>query len=153
MLGYIALLFSLPDYAISIELSRRQATQIAAFLNLGTVFGRLFIRVANDRLGRIEITSVLTLVCGWCYFVIWLPSASFGVTVLFVFVSGAVLRGLLGGKCTSTDVSVCYITLTFCCFQKMGPLCAEVAVLKQVASLLSLSWLAPALLTACTYER
>lgn len=62
MLGYITLLF----HCLSIGLSRAQATQITAFLNLGTAFGRPFIGVASDRLGRIEIAGVLTLVCGLC---------------------------------------------------------------------------------------
>lgn len=88
MLGYITLLFSLSDYAISIRLSRAQATQITAFLNLGTACGRPFIGVASDRLGRIEIAGVLTLVCGLGCLVIWLSSASFGVTVFFALISG-----------------------------------------------------------------
>jgi len=89
-LGYITLLFSLPDYAISIRLSRVQATQITAFLNLGTACGRPFIGVASDRLGRIEIAGVLTLVCGLGCLVIWLPSASPGVIVFFALISGAI---------------------------------------------------------------
>ena len=91
MLGYITLLFSLSDYALSIGLSRAQATQVTAFLNLGTAFGRPLIGVASDRFGRIEIAGVLTLICGLCCFVIWLPAASFGVTVFFAFVSGTIL--------------------------------------------------------------
>jgi nitrate/nitrite transporter NarK len=89
--GYISLFFSLSDYATSIRLSRAQATQITAFLNLGTACGRPFIGVASDRLGRIEITGVLTLVCGLGCLVIWLPSASFSVIAFFALISGAIL--------------------------------------------------------------
>ena len=42
MLGYIALLYSLSDFSISIGLSRQQATQVTAFLNMGTAVGRPF---------------------------------------------------------------------------------------------------------------
>lgn len=40
MLGYIALLYSLSDFSIVIRLTRQQATQVTAFLNLGTAVGR-----------------------------------------------------------------------------------------------------------------
>lgn len=91
MLGYIMFLFSLSDYAISIRLSRAQATQITTFLNLGTACGRPFIGIASDRLGSIGFAGVPTLVCDLGCLVLWLPSASFGVTVFFALISGAVL--------------------------------------------------------------
>lgn len=91
MLGYVTLLYSLSDFALSIELSREQATQITAFLNMGTAVGRPFIGVASDRLGRFEIASGLTLFCGVCCLGIWIPAASLGVTVLFAIISGAIL--------------------------------------------------------------
>jgi hypothetical protein len=90
MLGYIAVLFSLSDYAISTRLSRAQATQITAYLDLGTACRRPFIGVTNGRHSRIKIAGVLTLVCGLGCLVIWLPSASFGVTV-FALINGAIL--------------------------------------------------------------
>lgn len=91
MLGYICLLFSLPDYARSIGLSDNQATIVNAILNLGTAVGRPLIGVASDRFGRIEVAGLLTCFCGITCFVIWLPSASYGVLVLFAFISGAIL--------------------------------------------------------------
>jgi len=90
MLGYVTLLFSLSDHAISIRLSRAQATQITAYLNLSTACRRPFIGVANDRPSRTEVAGVLTLVCGLGCLAIWLPSASFGVTV-FALISGTIL--------------------------------------------------------------
>lgn len=91
MLGYVTLLYSLSDFALSIELSREQATQITAFLNMGTAIGRPFIGIASDRVGRLEVASGLTLFCGVCCLGVWIPAASFGVTVLFAIVSGAIL--------------------------------------------------------------
>ncbi|KAJ5416065.1 major facilitator superfamily domain-containing protein, partial [Penicillium sp. CMV-2018d] len=91
MLGYICLLFSLPDYARSMGLSNNQATIVNAVLNLGTAVGRPLIGVASDRFGRIEVAGLLTCFCGVTCFVIWLPSASYGVLVLFAFLSGAIL--------------------------------------------------------------
>lgn len=92
MLGYTTLLFSLSDYAISIGLSRAQAAQITAFLNLGTACGRPFIGIVSDKLGRIEVAGVVTLACSLCCLVIWLPTVSFGVTAFFAVACGAILR-------------------------------------------------------------
>ena len=52
MLGYITLLFSQSDYAISIGLSQAQATQVTAFLNPSTALGRPFIGAVSDRFGE-----------------------------------------------------------------------------------------------------
>ena len=91
MLGYITLLYSLPDFALSIQLSRSEAAEIITFLNLGTAIGRPFIGIISDYLGRIEVAASLTFVCGIACFTIWIPAGSFGVTVLFALISGAIL--------------------------------------------------------------
>ena len=91
MLGYITLLYSLSDFARSIHLSAEEATQVTALLNLGTALGRPFIGIASDRYGRFEVASGLTLFCGLCCMAIWIPASSFGVTVLFGIISGAIL--------------------------------------------------------------
>ena len=91
MLGYITLLYSLPDFAISIHLTQAQATEVVAFLNLGTAVGRPFIGLLSDRYGRVEVAGLFTFLCGILCFTIWLPSDSFGVTVLFAILSGAIL--------------------------------------------------------------
>ncbi|KAL8849413.1 MAG: hypothetical protein Q9221_005585 [Calogaya cf. arnoldii] len=120
MLGYIKLFYSLPDFALSIGLSRAQATDAITILNLGTAVGRPFTGYLSDRYGRIKVPALLTLSCGISCFAIWLPANSFGVTVLFALISGAIL-------------GVFWVTI--------GPLCVEVAGLQQLPSLLSLSWL------------
>lgn len=91
MLGYIALLFSLPEYARSMGLSDTQATTVNAILNLGTAVGRPLIGIMSDHFGRIEVAGLLTCACGISCFAIWLPATSYGVLVLFPFVSGAIL--------------------------------------------------------------
>jgi hypothetical protein len=111
MLGYITLLFSMSDFALSIGLSRNQATQVTAFLNMGTALIRPFIGVAGDRFGRFEVASGLTFATGLLCFAVWIPATSFGVTVFFAIVSGGILGvfwmvcGLhqLFSRLTSTD--------------------------------------------------
>ncbi|KAF1991956.1 major facilitator superfamily protein [Aulographum hederae CBS 113979] len=119
MFGYITLLFSLFDFATWIHLSRSQAADIVGFLNLGTAVGRPIIGIISDRFSRTNVAAVLTLACGIICFALWLPATSFGLTVFFALVCGAIL-------------GVFWMTI--------GPLCVEVAGLKNLPSLLSLSW-------------
>ena len=91
MLGYITLLYSLSDFARSIGLDANQASAITAFLNLGTALGRPMIGVASDRYGRMETAGLITFFCGFICFAIWLPAKSYGVTIFFAIVVGAIL--------------------------------------------------------------
>ncbi|CAN9378188.1 unnamed protein product [Alternaria alternata] len=61
MLGYVVLLFSLSDFALSIGLSRSQATDMIGFLNVGTAVGRPLIGVLSDRWSRVDTAGALTL--------------------------------------------------------------------------------------------
>lgn len=91
MFGYMVLLYSLPDYGRSLGISSTQAATVAAILNLGSAVGRPLIGVLSDRYGRIETSGIVTLICGLSCFVIWLPTNSYGVLILFAFIAGAIL--------------------------------------------------------------
>ncbi|KAH6866463.1 major facilitator superfamily domain-containing protein [Alternaria rosae] len=121
MLGYIVLLFSLSDFALSIGLSRSQATDIIGLLNVGTAVGRPIIGILSDRWSRIDTAGALTLMCGISCFAFWLPATSYALMVFFAILCGAI-------------VGVFWMTI--------GPLCVEVAGIKNLQSLLSLSWAA-----------
>lgn len=56
-LGYIVLLYSLPNYARSIGLTAQQGAIVGAVLNLGLAFGRPIIGLLSDRFGRIDIAT------------------------------------------------------------------------------------------------
>ncbi|MCJ1469948.1 hypothetical protein MMC07_008593 [Pseudocyphellaria aurata] len=120
MLGYITILFSLPDFARSINLSSSQAATTAALQSFGNAVGRPLIGHFSDRFGRIETAGLLTLVCGLSCFCIWIPGTSYGATILFALINGAIF-------------GVFWVVI--------GPLCVEVAGLAELPSLLSLSWL------------
>ncbi|KAF2751684.1 MFS general substrate transporter [Sporormia fimetaria CBS 119925] len=119
MLGYAVLLFSFSDFALSIGLSRAQATDMIGLLNLGTAVGRPIIGVLSDRWSRIDTAGALTLLCGVSCFAFWVPSTSYGLTAFFVILGGAIF-------------GVFWMTI--------GPLCVEIAGIKDLQSLLSLSW-------------
>jgi MFS family permease len=91
MLGYITLLYSLSDFSLSINLDRTQATNITALLNLGTAIGRPCIGVLSDRIGRFEVASGLTFLCGLSCFALWVPATSYALIIVFALVSGAIL--------------------------------------------------------------
>lgn len=91
MFGYIALLFSLSDYALAIGLSKRQATDIVGFLNMGTAVGRPIIGICSDRFSRINTAGILTLVCGLSCFAFWVPAQGLALTVFFAVICGAIV--------------------------------------------------------------
>lgn len=120
MLGQITIQISLPDFGRSIGLSTSQAAATAAFLSLGVALGRPFIGVISDRYGRIETAGSLTLLCGVICFAIWVPANSYGVTVFFAIINGAIF-------------GIFWATI--------GPVSVVVAGLMELPSLLSLSWM------------
>jgi MFS family permease len=91
MLGYVVLLFSLSDFALSIGLTRAQATDVIGLLNVGTAVGRPIIGILSDRWSRIDTAGVLTLLCGLSCFVFWLPATSFALTVVYSTICGAIV--------------------------------------------------------------
>lgn len=90
MLGYIVILFSLPDYAASVGMTKQQGSILAAMLNLGMAFGRPLVGIGSDRFGRINISGSMTAVSGLSCFFIWMWARDFGVALLFSLISGAV---------------------------------------------------------------
>lgn len=136
MLGYIVLLFSLSDFARSsggLALSPKSAANITAFLNLGTALGRPCIGLLSDRFGRLEVAGTITAVCAISVFTLWIPStaAGEGLMIFFALICGATL-------------GVFWVTI--------GPLCAEIAGLVELPSLLSLSWSVVVLPCTCEFQ-
>jgi MFS family permease len=89
-LGYIVLLYSLPHYATSIELSQKQGSIIGAMLNFGLAIGRPLVGYYSDAWGRINMATATTALCGLFCLAIWMPANSFSVLTLFAVLSGTV---------------------------------------------------------------
>ncbi|KAJ5606145.1 hypothetical protein N7510_008926 [Penicillium lagena] len=120
MLGYVSLLFSMADFALSIGLSSHQASIVSALLNLGQGLGRPFVGMFSDRLGRINIATLLSFCCGFFCLIIWIFADNMGVTCFF-----AVLVGTVSGTYWAT----------------VSPVLAEIIGLRDLPSGLSITWL------------
>ncbi|KAH8688903.1 hypothetical protein GQ44DRAFT_754166 [Phaeosphaeriaceae sp. PMI808] len=92
------------------------ATDVIGLLNVGTAVGRPVIGMFSDRWSRIDTAGVLTLLCGLSCFAFWLPAT-----------------------CSDSPYSLQSFVGLFWGFLD-GPLCVEVAGIKNLQSLLSLSW-------------
>ena len=89
-LGYIVLLYSLPNYAMSIGLTPSQGSVVGAMLSLGLGIGRPVIGVISDTFGRINTATLMTLLCGVLCLSLWVPANSYGVLIAFALTSGCV---------------------------------------------------------------
>jgi MFS family permease len=120
MLGYIVLLFSLPNYANSIGLTAKQASVIGAVLNLGQGLGRSPIGYWSDSFGRINMAGTMTFASAVFALVIWINAHSYGVLIFYA---------LIGGTVAGTYWAV------------VAPVTAEVVGLKDLPAALSITWL------------
>ncbi|KAJ5532559.1 hypothetical protein N7494_009111 [Penicillium frequentans] len=120
MLGYVALLFSVANFALSVGLTSHQGSIVSALLNLGQGLGRPFVGMFSDSLGRINIATFLTFICGLFCLVIWVFADSMGVVCFF-----AVLVGTVSGTYWAT----------------VSPVLAEIIGLRDLPSGLSITWL------------
>lgn len=124
MLGYVVLIFSLANYANEIGLGPSQAALISAFFNLGQGLGRPFVGYFSDRTGRINMSGLMTFLCGLFVLVIWINAKVYGVLIFF-----AIICGTVAGTFWTT----------------IAPVTAEVVGLKHVPSGLCIIWLVIAL--------
>ncbi|KAI9722811.1 MAG: hypothetical protein M1828_004507 [Chrysothrix sp. TS-e1954] len=129
MLGYIVLLFSLPNYATSLGLTARQGSIVGAILNLGQACGRPPIGYFSDSFGRINMSMTMTFLSGLFALVIWTNAKSYGVLVFYALIGGTVAGTFWG---------------------TIAPVTAEVVGLKKLPTALSIIWLW--LVLPCTFS-
>ncbi|OAL36349.1 hypothetical protein AYO20_04245 [Fonsecaea nubica] len=89
-LGYIVLLYSLPNYATSIGLTAGQGSVVGAVLNLGLGVGRPVIGYYSDAFGRLNMATMMTALCGVLCLALWVPAKSYGVLIAFALAAGCV---------------------------------------------------------------
>ncbi|KAJ5924304.1 MFS general substrate transporter [Penicillium verhagenii] len=88
--GYIALFYSLPNYATSIGLTANQGSVAGAMLNVGMTIARPLVGYISDKFGRITVPALLTAFCSVVCLAIWIPAKSYAVLLVFALLSGMV---------------------------------------------------------------
>lgn len=89
-LGYITILYSLPNYANSIGLTAQQGSIVGAMMNLGLAIGRPPVGYWSDKFGRINVAIFTTALCGIFCFALWVPAKSYAVLLVFALAAGTV---------------------------------------------------------------
>lgn len=146
MLGYIVLLFSLPNYAQSVGLTSRQGALIGAILNLGQGLGRPPIGYFSDSVGRINIAGAATFLSGLFALVIWVFAKNYGVSISKIVIAlGANIRKVLIFYALISGT----VAGTF--WPTVAPVTAEVVGLQNLPAALSITWLAIVLPTTCKH--
>lgn len=120
MLGYVVLIFSLANYAQSVGMTAHQGSVISAMLQLGQMIGRPPVGYFSDTFGRLNMASSMTFLCGLFILVIWIFARSYGVLIFYAIVGGTVAG-------------------TF--WTTIAPVAAEVFDIKELPSVLNLTWL------------
>ncbi|KAK4130412.1 MFS general substrate transporter, partial [Trichocladium antarcticum] len=118
--GYVIVVFSITDYALQMGFSADQGSIAAAMFNLSQGIGRPLIGLASDRVGRINVAALSTLIAGLTAYFIWIFAGTHfaGLIVYALF-------GMFAG----------------CIWPCVAPVGAEVVGLQLLPSALSLYWL------------
>ncbi|KAK2593559.1 hypothetical protein QQS21_008734 [Conoideocrella luteorostrata] len=75
-------------YAASIGLTPAQGSAANALLHLGLAIGRPPVGYFSDTFGHISMAGVMSFLCAFFYFVLWIPARSYAPLLVFALVSG-----------------------------------------------------------------
>ncbi|KAL2178659.1 major facilitator superfamily domain-containing protein [Thermothelomyces heterothallicus CBS 202.75] len=120
LLGYVIVVFSITDYAQSVGFTASQGSLAAALFNLSQGVGRPLIGLASDRLGRINVAGIGTLIAGLAAFFLWIFAGSHFAGLIIYVLFGA-FAGII--------------------WPCVAPVGAEVVGLQLLPSALSIYWL------------
>ncbi|KAJ5720144.1 MFS transporter [Penicillium malachiteum] len=90
MLGEIIILTQIPNFgSLKLGLSGTQASVIGAMIALGQIVGRICIGFLRDKIGRLNVASLVTFLAGLWSVVVWPQASSYGVLIFFSICIGA----------------------------------------------------------------
>ncbi|CAK7203305.1 hypothetical protein SEUCBS139899_006036 [Sporothrix eucalyptigena] len=121
ILGYIIVIFSLPDYAEAVGNTASQGSIIAAMFNLSQGIGRPMIGLASDPFGRLNVMGLGTLTAGVAALFIWIFAGKYYAGLIIYSLLGA-----FGGLLWAT----------------VAPVTAEIVGIPLLPSALSVLWIA-----------
>ncbi|CCF60277.1 hypothetical protein KAFR_0J02130 [Kazachstania africana CBS 2517] len=88
LFAYNLMIFTLSSYARARGLSAHQATSLTAILNGSQALGRPIMGLSGDRLGRTNVTIVLTCLLTIYMFAFWIPASTYVQLIFFSILVG-----------------------------------------------------------------
>ncbi|KAK4452952.1 major facilitator superfamily domain-containing protein [Podospora aff. communis PSN243] len=120
IIGYVIVVFSVPDYAQTVGFGATQGSVLAAIFNLSQGLGRPLIGLASDRFGRLNVAGIGTLVACLTAFFFWILAGK--------SYAGLVVYNLFG-------------VFAGCIWPCVAPVGAEVVGIPLLPAVLSIYWL------------
>ena len=94
--GYVAGVYSLSDYAVSVGMTQQQGSVITGMFSAGVLFGRPAMGFLGDMIGRINLSILCTIGTSLTCFLIWMFALSYGVMIFFATIHGRVSNTVSG---------------------------------------------------------
>ena len=138
ILGYTIVLFSLPNNGHSIGLSSRQGSILAALVNMGMAIGRPFVGFLSDKLGRVKVVALATILAGVLCFCLWTTGKTYSILLAFSVLGGTVVG--TSWAVSKSSIRVVQMQGTNSNIQSIGPLLADAFGTKLLPSALSIVW-------------
>ncbi|CDO96449.1 unnamed protein product [Kluyveromyces dobzhanskii CBS 2104] len=88
LLGYTLMIFTLSSYAVANGLSAHQGSSLTAILNGAQSIGRPLIGYSGDKIGRTNITVIMTFLLTIFMFGFWIPANSYSSLIGFSICTG-----------------------------------------------------------------
>lgn len=120
IIGYIIVVFSIVDYALQAGFTSEQASLASAMFNLSQALGRPAIGLLSDRLGKMNVAGIGTLIASAAAFFLWIFAGKYYAGLIIYALFGAV-AGIL--------------------WPCVGPVAAEVVGLQLLPAALSVYWI------------
>jgi MFS family permease len=92
LFGYVSVMYSLSDYAISIGLSAQQGSVVTGLFSAGIMVGRPTMGFLGDTIGRINLSIICTIGTSLTCYLIWMFATSYGVLIFFALIFGTLSR-------------------------------------------------------------
>ncbi|KAK3397712.1 MFS general substrate transporter [Sordaria brevicollis] len=90
IIGYIIVVFSIADYALQAGFTSEQASLASAMFNLSQALGRPAIGLLSDRLGRMNVAGIGTLIASVVAFFLWIFAGKYYAGLIIYALFGAV---------------------------------------------------------------
>jgi MFS family permease len=88
LFGYVSVMYSLSDFAISIGLTAQQGSVVTGLFSAGIMVGRPTMGFLGDMIGRINLSIICTIGTSLTCYLIWMFATSYGVLIFFALIFG-----------------------------------------------------------------